>query len=111
MTMRYNHSPEPAPPGMLQAGFENKIMHTQFVVDGVRIMASDGCDDKGKREGFKLALSVATEAEAHKKFDAVAQGGQIEMPLTKTFWSPCFGMLTDPFGIAWMVMVPGAEHR
>ena len=92
---------------MLQAGFESKVMHSSFTIDGARLMASDGCDDKGKMEGIQLALSVATEAEAHKAFDALAVGGTVGMPLTKTFWSPCFGMVTDKFGITWMVMVPG----
>ncbi|MFO0914665.1 MAG: VOC family protein [Pirellulales bacterium] len=107
MVMRYNESPDPVPPGMLQPGFESKIMHTSFTVGGARVMASDGCDDKGKIEGVQLALSVASEAEAHKAFDALAAGGSVNMPLTKTFWSPCFGMVADKFNITWMVMVPG----
>lgn len=107
MVVRYNESPEPTPPGMLQEGFENKIMHASFRVGDVRVMASDGCDDKSKFDGFRLALSVPTEAEAHKAFNALAAGGDIMMPLCKTFWSPCFGMLTDKFNVAWMVMVPG----
>ncbi len=106
MIMRFNESPAPVPEGMLQAGFESKIMHSSFTIDGVRVMAGDGCDDKGKMEGVQLALSVATEAEAHKAFNALAVGGTVGMPLTKTFWSPCYGMVTDKFGITWMVMVP-----
>jgi PhnB protein len=105
--MRFNESPEPTPPGMLQAGFEEKIMHASFHVGDVRMMASDGCDDKSKSDGFQLALGVATEAEAHKAFNALADGGRIEMPLCKTFWSPCYGMVTDKFDVRWMVMVPG----
>lgn len=70
-------------------------------------MAADGCNDQGKMEGIQLALSVATEADAHKAFDALAVGGTVGMPLTKTFWSPCFGMITDKFNVTWMVMVPG----
>jgi PhnB protein len=107
MVVRYNESPEPTPPGMLQEGFENKIMHASFRVGDVHLMASDGCDDKSKFDGFRLALSVPTEAEAHKAFNALAAGGDIMMPLCKTFWSPCFGMLTDKFNVGWMVMVPG----
>ena len=105
--VRYNESPEPAPPGMLQAGFETKIMHASFRVGDVTVMASDGCDDTSKFDGFRLALSVQTEAEAHKAFNALAEGGSIMVPLSKTFWSPCFGMLTDKFNVGWMVMVPG----
>lgn len=109
MIMRYNESPEPTPPGMLQAGFENKIMHASFQIQGVPLMASDGCDERSNFDGFRLALAVPTEAEAHKAFDALGAGGSVEMPLTKTFWSPCFGMVTDKFKVEWMVMVPGPQ--
>lgn len=107
MLMRFNESPEPPPPGMLQPGFENKVMHVSFLVRGVRLMASDGCDAKSKFDGFRLALTVPTEADARRAFDALAAGGTVQMPLTKTFWSPCYGMVTDKFGLGWMVMVPG----
>jgi PhnB protein len=107
MLMRFDESPEPTPPGMLQPGFEKKVMHASFSVRGVRLMASDGCDDKSKFDGFRLALSVPTEADAGKAFAALAAGGTVQMPLTKTFWSPCFGMVTDKFGLGWMVSVPG----
>ncbi len=107
MLMRFNESPEPPPPGMLQAGFESKVMHASFYVGDVRLMASDGCDDKSKFDGFRLALSVPSEAQARTAFDGLAQGGTIEMPLCKTFWSPCYGMVKDKFNVGWMVMVPG----
>lgn len=105
MVMRFNESPDPVPPGMLQPGFENKIMHASFYVGGALIMASDGRDDKSNFDGFRLALSVASETEAHQAFNALAKEGNIAMPLVKTFWSPCFGMLTDKFNVGWMVMV------
>jgi len=108
MVMRFNESPEPPPPGMLQAGFEKKIMHASFRVRGVPLMASDGCDDKSKFDGMRLALAVPKEADARSAFDALADGGSVQMPLTKTFWSPCFGMVTDRFGLGWMVMVAEA---
>src|SRR5437588_9493134 len=69
MLMRFNESPEPTPPGMLQAGFEKKIMHVTFRVRGVPLMASDGCDDKSKIDGFRLALALPTEADARRAFD------------------------------------------
>ena len=109
MIMRFNQSPEPIPPGMLQAGFENKVMHASFRIGDVCLMASDGCDDKSKFDGFRLALALATEAEAHHAFDAMAAGGTIQMPLCKTFWSPCYGMVTDKFNVGWMVMVPDEQ--
>ena len=107
MLMRYDQSPEQPPPGMLQAGFEKKVMHASFRVRGVQLMASDGCDDKTKIEGVRLALTLPTEDDARRAFDALAAGGTVEMPLTKTFWSPCYGQVTDKFGVGWMVMVPG----
>jgi PhnB protein len=111
MVMHFNESPEPTPPGMLQSGFETKVMHSSFRVGGTTLMASDGCDDKSKFDGFSLALSVATEADADRVFAALSDGGKVTMPLGKTFWSPRYGMLTDRFGIAWMVMVPGGPPK
>jgi PhnB protein len=106
MLMRFDESPEAPPPGMLQAGFEKKVMHATFRVRGVTLMASDGCDDRSKFDGFRLSLAVPTEAEARRAFDALADGGSVQMQLSKTFWSPCFGMLTDRFGVGWMITVP-----
>lgn len=112
MTMRYKESPEPPKPGMLPPGFENKIMHTSFRVGQTRIMASDGCStDKPSFEGFSLAVSVPNEAEAERVFTALANGGQVRMPLSKTFWSPRFGMVADKFGVGWMVSVPGPGQK
>ena len=109
MIMRFNESPDPTPPGMLQEGFESKVMHSSFQVGSAMLMASDGCDDKSRFDGFRLTLSVPTETEADRVFNALAEEGKVEMPLDKTFWSPCFGMVTDKFGVAWMVMVPGPQ--
>ena len=109
--VRFNESPEPPPPGMLQAGFEKKVMHSSFRVRGVSLMATDGCNDKSKLDGFQLALALPTEADARRAFDALADGGSVQMPLSKTFWSPCFGMLTDRFGVRWMVTVHQAQAK
>lgn len=106
--MRYKESPEPPPPGRVPAGWDNKIMHTTFRVGGNAIMASDGCATTPKFEGFSLALTFPTPAEAEKAFNALSAGGKVEMPLTKTFWSPLFGMLEDKFGMGWMISV---EHK
>jgi len=103
--MRYKESPEPQPPGRLPPGFENKVMHATFRIGGSTLMASDGCEAGANFAGFSLSLAVPTAAEADRAFAALADGGQVKMPLTKTFWSPCFGMLTDRFGVAWMVSV------
>ena len=107
MMMRFSDSPDPTPEGMLQPGFENKVMHASMTIAGVRIMASDGCDDKTRFEGFRLAISIHSEADARRMFDALADGGKVDLPLCATFWSPCYGMVTDRFNVGWMVMVPG----
>jgi uncharacterized glyoxalase superfamily protein PhnB len=110
MKLRFNESPDSVPDGMLQAGFENKIMHASFRIGTMTVMASDGCDDKSKFDGFRLALSVPDEATAASAFNALAEGGKVDMPLARTFWSPCYGMVTDKFAMGWMVMVPGQEE-
>lgn len=105
-TMRFKESPEPQPPGMVPPGFENKIMHCSFRIGETTLMASDGCSaDAPKFEGFSLSLTVSDKARADRAFAALAEGGQVRMPLTKTFWSPCFGMVADRFGIGWMISV------
>ncbi|MCZ7635496.1 MAG: VOC family protein [Verrucomicrobia bacterium] len=109
MVMRFKESPDPPPPGVLPAGFEDKIMHSSFRVGGTTVMASDGCEPDQKFAGFSLSLSVPTEAEADRAFAALAEGGQVRMPLGKTFWTSRFGMVTDRFGIGWMVSVFPAE--
>lgn len=111
MVMRFNESPTPPPPGTLQPGFENKVMHSEFKIGESTILASDGCDDKTKPSGFSLALIAANESEANRTFDGLSKDGSIQMPLTKTFWSPSYGMLTDKFGISWMVMVLNPEPK
>jgi len=106
MLMRFSESPDPVPEGMLAPGFENKVMHSSFQVGESVIMASDGCDSTSKFDGFSLSITVPDEVEANRVFAALGEGGKVNMPLGKTFWSPCFGMLTDRFGMDWMVIVP-----
>ena len=92
---------------MLAEGFGNKVMHTSFRVGETTLMASDGCSQNDLNfNGFRLSLTVPNEAEAERVFAALAADGEVQMPLTKTFWSPRFGMLTDRFGLGWMVTVP-----
>ena len=103
MLMHHRDSPDPHPPGMLQPGFEDKVMHATLRIGDAILMASDGCDDKSRFEGFRLSIAFATEDEARRTFEELSDGGEVQMPLTKTFWSPCFGMVTDRFGVGWMV--------
>jgi PhnB protein len=106
MLMRFKDSPEPPQPGMIPPGSENKIMHVSFRIGDTTVMASDGrCTGQANFQGFSLSLTVANEAEADRKFAALAEGGQVQMPMAKTFWSPRFGMVTDRFGVGWMVSV------
>jgi uncharacterized glyoxalase superfamily protein PhnB len=108
--IRFSESPDPMPEGVLQPGFENKVMHAEFSLGNVTIMASDGCNDVEKFSGFRIALNVPTEGETQRIFNALASnGGKVDMPLVKTFWSPLYGQVTDQFGVGWMVMVPGEE--
>lgn len=105
MLMRNKESPEPHQAGLLPPGSENKILHVTIRIGSAMIMASDGfCSGQPKFEGFRLSLTVPTVAEAEKLFAALADGGQIQMPLSKTFFSPLFGMVTDRFGVGWMVL-------
>jgi PhnB protein len=110
LKMRYKESPEPPPPGTVPVGWDEKIMHTGFKVAGNLIMASDGCSDRPGFNGFSLSLALPDEAAAQEAFAALSAGGQVTMPLGKTFWSPCFGMLTDKFGLGWMVTVASEHH-
>ena len=102
--MRYKESPDQGniPP----LGSAEKIMHASLAIGQSTIMMSDGqCSGKPAFNGVSLALTVSDEADARRAFSALADGGQPFMPLTKTFFSPQFGMLTDRFGLMWMVMV------
>ena len=102
--MRYKDSPDPTM-ACPTAKPEN-VMHASFRVGGSTIMASDGrCTGKPNFQGFALSIAVPTEAEADKLFKALAEGGQVQMPLAKTFFSPRFGMVADKFGVGWMVIV------
>ena len=107
MLMRFKESPEPqgdmCPPA---PGSGDKVMHACFRVGETSVMASDGlCSGKPSFQGFSLSLSARDEAEAERLFSALGEGGQVQMPLAKTFFSPRFGMVADRFGVSWMVVV------
>jgi PhnB protein len=106
MLMRFKEMPEPHQPGMIPPGSENKVMHASVRIGDATIMASDGqCAGQPKFQGFALSLSAPSEAEADRLFASLAEGGQVQMPLTKTFFSPRFGMVADRFGVSWMIIV------
>jgi len=101
MLMRFKDSPEPA-----SHGNEDKVMHANLRIGETTVLVSDGrCLGRPSFQGFALSLTVADEAEAERLFAALGDGGQVQMPLTKTFFSPRFGMVADRFGVLWMIYV------
>jgi PhnB protein len=106
MLMRFRDSPDPPPPGMVPPGSEGKVMHASFRVGDTEVLASDGrCQGRPSFQGISLSLTVPDEATADWLFAALADGGQVQVPLGKTFFSPRFGMVADRFGVGWMVIV------
>ena len=106
MLMRFRDAPDRPPPGMLAPGADGKIMHASFRIGDAEVLASDGrCFGKPEFRGFSLSLTVASEAEAERAFAALAEGGEVQMPLGKTFFATRFGMVADRFGVPWMVIV------
>ena len=106
--LRWKDSPDPAmkaPPG-----FEEKIMNAAFRIGESELMADDGMGEKhAEFKGMTLAIEVADDAEAKRVFAALGEGGNVQMPMMKTFWTTSFGMLTDKFGVPWMVNVAASK--
>src|SRR3546814_17046607 len=104
-------TPEPDNPCGFSPENQDKVMHACFRVGATTIMASDGfCAGKPDFQGFSLSLNAPDETTAQQMFTALGKGGEVRMPLGKTFFAPCFGMLTDRFGVSWMVIVPAATR-
>ncbi len=104
--MRFRDNPDPPPPGMVPEGSDDRVMHASLRIGSTTVMVSDGsCAGKPSFTGFSLSISVSNVADAERRFAALAEGGQVRMPLAETFWTPRFGMLTDRFGVGWMVNV------
>jgi PhnB protein len=108
--MRFKDAP-PNPEQPMPPEFAEKIMHATIQVGDAQLMMSDGgcMTQNDKFTGFSVSLTAPDAATAHRYFDALAKGGQVTMPFDKTFWSPGFGMLTDKFGVPWMVSAPPLE--
>ena len=101
--MRWKDCPDKS---VAAAGNADKVMHAHFEVGETAILASDGRNSgQPKFEGFALTFAAKSETEADKMFDALGAGGQVTMPMSKTFFSPRFGMLADKFGVHWMILV------
>jgi PhnB protein len=106
MLMRFKDMPEPHQPGMIPPGAEDKVMHANLRIGDTVVLASDGrCQGKPSFQGFSLSLTVSSDADAERLFGALGDGGQVQMPLAKTFFSSRFGMVADRFGVSWMVYV------
>jgi len=106
MLMRVKENPDPIPPDMYPPGSDDKVMHASFTIGETTLMASDGrAQGKPVFQGFSLSLSVPNDAEAQRLFSALGEGGQVQMPLAKTFFASSFGMVADRFGVGWMIIV------
>lgn len=104
--LRFKDNPEVCASGMVPAGAEGKVMHSSFRIGDSTLMASDsGCGGRPSFAGMSLALTTANDDEAKRRFTALADGGRIETPLEKTFFSSSFGVVVDRFGVTWMVVV------
>jgi PhnB protein len=100
--IRYKENPEPKynPPNS-----DNKVMHALFRIGDTKVMASDGnCAGKPSFQGFALTLNASDAEDAKRRFNALAEGGQVQMPLGETFFAKSFGMVADRFGMNWMVI-------
>jgi PhnB protein len=108
--IRFKESPEPPNPDCpVPPGWEDKVMHGSFRIGETLVMASDGHGGApAEFRGFGLSITVKDAAEAKKVFDALADGGQVQAPLSPTFFSPSFGMVVDRFGVMWMVIASPA---
>jgi PhnB protein len=106
--MRWKESPQADMKG--PPGYEEKIMNATFRIGETHLMADDGMGDKtAEFKGMTLAIEVADDTEAKRVFTALGEGGKVTMSLMKTFWTSSFGMLTDKFGVPWMVNVAAAK--
>jgi PhnB protein len=107
--MRYKENPQPLhnPPGSA-----DKVMHSLLRFGDSGVMISDGnCSGRPAFQGFALTLEAGDEADAKRKFSALAQGGQVRMPLGETFFAKSFGMVADRFGVSWMVIAGTKEPQ
>jgi PhnB protein len=103
MLMRFKESPDQS---MVTPESKDKVMHASLRIGDATVLASDGrCMGNPSFQGFALSVTAANEAEAKRLFAALGEGGQVQMPLAKTFFSPSFGMVADQFGVGWMVYV------
>ncbi len=104
--MRYAECPDPIPPEYMPAGGPKSVLHSTISIHGARLMLADGVPQDGVGfRGFSLSLQYATEEPAQQAFAALAEAGDVIMPIGKTFFSSCYGIVSDRYGVRWMVMI------
>jgi len=109
MLVKFKEAPDQS---MVKPGSENKVMHSTVKIGDTTVMASDGhCNGKPSFEGFSLSVDATSDAEAKRLFTALSEGGQVRMPMDKTFFASSFGMCADKFGVGWMVIKPLPMHQ
>lgn len=108
--MRFKENPDKPGPDVIAPGLDDKIMHASLRIGETLVMVSDGMGTGTPDfKGISLALDVTSEAEADRLFNALGEGGKVEMPIGKTFFSPRFGVVSDRFGVSWMVVTTPAS--
>ncbi|MBV1698650.1 MAG: VOC family protein [Hyphomicrobiales bacterium] len=106
MLMRFRDAPDQS---IVTPGNKDKVMHAALRAGDTQLLMSDGrCTGNPNFSGIALALSTASDADAERMFNALAEGGTVNMALTKTFFASRFGMLADKFGVGWMVLSPAS---
>ena len=103
MLMRFKDAPDQS---MISPGSHHKVMHAAVRVGDTQVLVSDGrCLGKPNFQGFALTITAPDAAEGERRFNALAEGGQVQMPLAETFFASRFGMVADKFGVGWMILV------
>lgn len=106
MLMRFKEAP-PEVTAQMAPGSADKIMHAALRIGDSMVMLSDGhCTGQNAFKGVSLSMTAKDEAEVQRRYAALAEGGQAQLPPHKTFFAHCFGMLADRFGVQWMVIAP-----
>lgn len=105
LLLRWDQNPEPLPPGSLPEGFGDKVMHATVCVGNSLLMAADASEEDARHSGFALSLAFGDVPAAERAFEALSEGGVVQMPLQRTFWSPAYGMVADRFGVPWTLNV------
>jgi PhnB protein len=103
MLMRFKDAPDQS---MISPGSKDKVMHAAVHIGDTQVLMSDGrCQGKPTFQGFSLTITAPDAAEAERRYNALADGGQVQMPLAETFFASRFGMVADKFGVGWMILV------